>query len=151
MKNSKKIAKILIMLLIICMVSLIAKPVFADDEDIFTNIAPIANSTPENTTQENNAPANATPAENTAQENTTPANIAPAENTNNSITFNNITANNNNTATNNSISTNRSVSNSNSLAKTGVTDSKGFITLVVLICGISAIYSFKKISDYKKL
>lgn len=146
MKNSKKIAKILIMLLIICMVSLIAKPVFADDEDIFTNIAPIANST-----QENNAPANATPAENTAQENTTPANIAPAENTNNSITFNNITANNNNTATNNSISTNRSVSNSNSLAKTGVTDSKGFITLVVLICGISAIYSFKKISDYKKL
>ncbi len=146
MKNSKKIAKILIMLLIICMVSLIAKPVFADDEDIFTNIAPIANST-----SENNAPANATPAENTAQENTTPANIAPAENTNNSITFNNITANNNNTATNNSISTNRSVSNSNSLAKTGVTDSKGFITLVVLICGISAIYSFKKISDYKKL
>ena len=137
MKNSKRIFKVLVMLLVILMVSLIAKPVFADDDDIFTNIAPIANSTQENTAQENATPTN-----------NTPENTAPTENTNNSITFNNITANN---TANNSTSTNRSVSNSNSLAKTGLTDSKGFVAVIVLICGISAIYSFKKISDYKRL
>ena len=73
-------------------------------------------------------------------------------NTSNSLTTNNNTANNtaNNTNTNNS-AVNRSVANTNSLASTGLSDHSGAMILIVVIGGISAIYSFKKINDYKNI
>lgn len=66
-------------------------------------------------------------------------------NTNSAATLN--TANNTNTNAN----TNRSVSNTNELAKTGIENNGGVITVFVLVCGISAVYSYKKFNEYKNL
>lgn len=48
-------------------------------------------------------------------------------------------------------SLNSTTSNSNSLAKTGITDSNGMFAVILIVCGIVAVYSFKKISDYKNM
>ena len=83
-----------------------------------------------------------------------------SQNTSNTVNTTNITNNTSsgivNTTTNNTINTtnntavNRSVSNTNTLASTGLADN-GALVLVVLVSIISAIYSFKKINDYKKI
>ena len=75
-------------------------------------------------------------------------------NSNSNSSSNNSNSNSNsnsNTNTNSSNSSNRNASNSNALAKTGLTDNSGAITLIVIVCVISAIYSYKKVSDYKNL
>ena len=41
--------------------------------------------------------------------------------------------------------------NVNTLAKTGLSDTNGIVALIVVVCGVSAIYSYKKVNDYKKL
>lgn len=77
----------------------------------------------------------------------------------NSSNSSNTNSNNSNTNTNSSLTTNsntnsntnRSVSNTNQLAKTGIENNGGIIALFVLICGISAIYSYKKVNEYKSL
>ena len=112
--------------------------VYAEDEDPFIPLT-ITNSTENNTTNnESNSlftNINAT--------NTNPSTV----NTNNTInTTGTLTTNN---TTNNT--TNRSVSNTETLAKTGLTDSNGIVALIVIICAVSAIYSYKKINDYKRL
>ncbi len=60
----------------------------------------------------------------------------------------------NNTARNNTIGnsvTNRDVSNTNQLAETGLAQTGGIIALIIVVLAISAIYSYKKVDDYKKL
>lgn len=97
-----------------------------EDDDDFVEAAPVQN---------NNSNAN-----NTNVDNTNKANDLLTNNTNNQ---------NNNKNTNNNV--NRNVSNTETLAKTGLTDSNGFVAFIVVLCSVSAIYSFKKIRDYKKI
>ena len=59
--------------------------------------------------------------------------------------------NKNSSVNNSSISQNRSVSNDNVLAKTGINDFGGATAVIVIICSISAVYSLKKISEYKNM
>ena len=73
--------------------------------------------------------------------------------TNSSLTANNTTNNTvRNTATNNTTNnTSKTNNNVNTLAKTGLSDTNGIVALIVVVCGVSAIYSYKKVNDYKKL
>lgn len=105
-----------------------------DDDDPFSNLGAEDWSTPslENTTSNN-------------QTNNTSANATNNSTADASVVFN--TSNSNNT-TNSSRTT---TSNSNSLAKTGIADSNGMIAVILVVCGIVAVYSFKKISDYKNM
>ena len=68
------------------------------------------------------------------------------------ITGNNTISNTTNTATNNTILTTNNTSNYNntSLPKTGVGDSIPGVILVVVL-GISALYAYKKMQDYKNI
>ncbi len=101
---------------------------------------------------------------NTTEENTTDNNFAttPTEtnNTTNDTTNNAVdntgfysTTNSsaNNTTNNSSVNKSSTTSNSNSLAKTGIKDSKGTVSLIVVVCGIVAVYSLKKVRDYKDM
>ena len=76
-------------------------------------------------------------------------------NTASNATDNNTTSDNsttNNTATNNTTNnTSKTNNNVNTLAKTGLSDTNGIVALIVVVCGVSAIYSYKKVNDYKKL
>ena len=71
--------------------------------------------------------------------------------------FNDLTGNSSNnsssdnTNTSNLSTTNRSVTNENTLAKTGLGESGSIITIILVISGISAVYSIKKVNEYKKL
>ena len=79
-------------------------------------------------------------------------------NTNTNATNTTNTTNTNNTAKNNSLNTgavtgnknNTSTYNNSSLPKTGVEDSIPTILLLVVF-GISAVYAYKKIRDYKNI
>ena len=127
MKKSNLI-KVVTILLISVMVMLFATTVNAaneNDNEVKDLTHTLLNS---NNTTENNTPANDTPKNNT-----------PKNNTNN---------NTNNTANN----TNKSVyNNTNSnLPKTGIEDSIP-VAMLVVIFGISAVYAYKKISDYKNI
>ena len=68
------------------------------------------------------------------------------------ITGNNTISNTTNTATNNTVLTTNNTSNYNntSLPKTGVGDSIPGVILVVVL-GISALYAYKKMQDYKNI
>ena len=148
MKELKMVKKLFALVISIGLMFALTSFVYAADDDPFIEI------TPQNTTsQSSNEIANTTPAStdnNTANslfDNTTTNNTNTNTNSNNSVSNGLITTNN--TLTNNSV--NRSVSNTETLAKTGIGDSKGMIAVFVVICGISAVYSYKKVNDYKKL
>ena len=144
-----KLSKMKIVLIIIMSLSLIlalTNWVYAVDDDPFISM--------ENNTSSANAlddddfePLPATNinsnANNTNVENTNKVN----ELITNSNTINNVS----NVANTNNTNVNRNVSNTDTLAKTGLADSKGFVAFVVVLCAISAVYSLKKISDYKKI
>lgn len=68
------------------------------------------------------------------------------------ITGNNTISNTTNTAKNNTVLTTNNTSNYNntSLPKTGVGDSIPGVILVVVL-GISALYAYKKMQDYKNI
>ena len=149
MKELKMVKKLFALVISIGLIFALTSFVYAADEDPFIEI------TPQNTTsQSSNETSNTTPAStdnNTANslfENITTNNTTNT-NTNSNNTVSNGLISTNNTLTNNSV--NRSVSNTETLAKTGIEDSKGMVAVFVVICGISAIYSYKKVNDYKKL
>ena len=132
MKNSK-LAKLVLVILMVVMVTCIGVDVFAaDGNSSYDDLQAVLNKTGNNTT--NNV------ASNTA---------------NNTV---NKTANNtvNNTAKNNTLSTSAITTNTannattTSLPKTGIASSTSVIVLIT-ICGISAIYAYNKIKDYKNL
>lgn len=81
-------------------------------------------------------------------------NMSNNTNTNNTNT-NNSNSNRTNTNTNNTNNTNRNTNNSSiynntSLPKTGITDSIPVAVLLVVF-GISSVYAYKKIKDYKNI
>ena len=92
-----------------------------------------------------------------ATKNNTSNNTSNSTNTNTSTNATN-TTNTNNSAKNNSLNTgavtgnknNTSVYNNSSLPKTGVEDSIPTMLLLVVF-GISAVYAYKKIRDYKNV
>lgn len=72
-----------------------------------------------------------------------------ATNTQNEVenTTTNITTNTTYNAVNTSQSYNTATNTTNTLPKTGVTDGI-VVAILVMVCGISAIYAYKKIRDY---
>ena len=152
MKNVKMLKKLFILVMSIGLVLTFSNLVYAEDEDPFFAITATEESSNENSnTSSNEQQATNTDTntslfsdiENTNTNNTNTANANSIGNS--SITTNDILNNTNNNVVN------RSVTNTDTLAKTGLSDSKGMVTLIVVLCGISAVYSYKKINDYKKL
>ena len=145
MKNLKNVKKLLILIMTIGLIAMFSNWVYAADEDPFVSLT-VTNST-ENTAgnTESNTSNSLFTNINTTNTNTNVTNTNTAGTLTTNSTANNTAKNTtNNTA-------NRSVSNTETLAKTGLTDSNGIVALVVIICAISEIYSYKKINDYKKL
>ena len=139
MKNLKMVKKLFILIMTIGLIIMFSNFVYAEEEDPFISLT-LTNST-ENNTSSNEG--------NTSNSLFTNIN---ATNTNTNVTNTNTntvgTLTTNNTANN---TTNRSVSNTETLAETGLGDSNGIVALIVIIYAVSAIYSYKKINDYKRL
>ena len=147
MENSKIFKKLVIVMLSLILVAVCSTSVFATDDDLFLSVNSTVN-TASNATDNNKTSDNST-TNNTATNNTNTNNT-----TNSSLTANNTTTNNTvrNTATNNTTNnTSKTNNNVNTLAKTGLSDTNGIVALIVVVCGVSAIYSYKKVNDYKKL
>ena len=96
----------------------------ADDNTGFNDLTSTLTS---NNTAGNNTPTNNTPANNT-----------PSNNTQN----NNVNKNN---------TSNSSIYNNTNLPKTGIGDSSIPVAMLVVIFGISAVYAYKKIKDYRNI
>ena len=130
MKNSK-LVKVVIGAIVSLIVIIMANQVFADDVTDLTNLLGNSSST-------NNSVSNTT-------NNTT--------NSTSNRTSNNTVANNSlNSLTNNSVLTtnNTSVYNNSSLPKTGIEDHIP-ATILLVVFGVSAIYAYKKIQDYRNI
>lgn len=150
MKNSKMIKKIFVLVISIALVFTFSNLVLAADDDPFLPITQNTNANPESNTNTNTEQTNTNSGSNTNSDsgNSLLTNTINTTNTTNNGTLTSNTVNN---TTNISSNVNRSVTNTEQLAKTGLTDSNGIIALIVVLCGISAIYSYKKVNDYKKL
>ena len=130
MKNSK-LVKVVIGAIVSLIVIIMANQVFADDVTDLTNLLGNSSST-------NNSVSNTT-------NNTT--------NSTSNRTSNNTVANNSlNSLTNNSVLTtnNTSVYNNSSLPKTGIEDHIP-ATILLVVFGVSSIYAYKKIQDYRNI
>lgn len=139
MKNIKILKKLVVLMLSLVFVLTCSNVAFAADDDLFTELSNTNNSTSDG---------NALTGNNTNSTNNTNTNTAPL--TTNSNTNTEKTNTNSNTNSKN-VSTNRNVSNTNALANTGLSNTGSIIALIVVVCGVSAIYSYKKVNDYKKL
>lgn len=119
--KNSKLVKVVIGAIISLSVIIMANQVFADNVTDLTNLLGNSNST-------NNTSSNTT--------------------TNNTTTNNTV----NNTSKNNTILTtnNTSVYNNSSLPKTGVEDHIP-ATILLVVFGISAVYAYKKIQEYKNI
>ncbi len=80
----------------------------------------------------------------------TPTMNNTTNNTTNNVINNTVNKTTNNTSTNNVLRTNNTTTNSSSLPKTGIEDSLP-VGILVVVLGISAIYAYKKIQDYKNI
>lgn len=142
MKNLKMFKKVSIIFLGLVFAIVCSGKVFAADEGLFTTIDSTNNTS--NSATDGNNTANTNNDTNTDANNTANGSLTTnsANNTNNSIR---------NTSANNTANTNRNVSNTATLAKTGLPNTGAIIAVVLVVCGISAIYSYKKVNDYKKL
>lgn len=148
MKNSKMIKKIFVLVISIALVFTFSNLVLAADDDPFLPITQNTNANPESNTNTEQTNTNSGSNTNSDSGNSLLTNTTNTTNTTNNATLTSNTVNN---TTNISGNVNRSVTNTDQLAKTGLTDSNGIIALIVVLCGISAIYSYKKVNDYKKL
>ena len=126
MKNSK-LVKVVIGAIVSLIVIVMANQVFADDVTDLTNLLGNSSST-------NNSVSNTT------------------NNTTNSTSNNTVANNSLNSLTNNSVLTtnNTSVYNNSSLPKTGIEDHIP-ATILLVVFGVSAIYAYKKIQDYRNI
>ena len=139
MKNLKLISVIVLSLMLIFSIT---TAVFAADENVeddnFWSEPEVVDN---NVTNEDNTAVNETSNEldnSTDNETENLFNDLEVENTEND-TYNNL------------IETNSTTTNSNSLAETGIGDSNGIIALIVIISVIVAIYSAKKMNEYKNV
>ena len=133
MKKSNLI-KLFSILLMSIMVIMFTTHVWAEDND-FTTLPVNTNNTPNTNSNNNNANTNSNIPSNNS--NTNRSNINSA----------NINSNNTNNANN---SNNSSIYNNTNLPKTGIEDSIP-VAMLVVIFGISAIYAYKKIRDYRNI
>ena len=126
MKNSK-LVKVVIGAIVSLIVIVMANQVFADDVTDLTNLLGNSSST------------------NNSVNNTT-------NSTSNRISNNTVSNNSLNSLTNNSVLTtnNTSVYNNSSLPKTGVEDHIP-ATILLVVFGVSAVYAYKKIQDYRNI
>ncbi len=129
MKKTNLIKTVSILLLSV-IVMLFATTVYADDNSTFTDLSSTLNTNTNNNSTNN-------PSNNPSNNPTNNPNV-PTKNTN---------INNN---TNKPNITNTSVYNNTDLPKTGL-ESSIPVALLVVIFGISAVYAYKKINDYKSL
>ena len=135
MKNLIKVATIL---LISVMVMLFATTVNAADNDAgFTDLTGTLNNTSNNTSSNNTSSNNTSGNTNTGNTNS---------NSNNSNTNTNKNTNTNNTNSSKYNNTNKNTD----LPKTGIEDSIP-VALLVVVFGISAVYAYKKINEYKNI
>ena len=150
MKNLKMFKKVSIIFLGLVFAIVCSGKVFAAD-DLFTTIDS-TNNTSNSATDGNNTTNTATNT-NTDTNNVTNGSLTTNSTNNTSNTSNTSNTNNSirNTSTNNTANTNRNVSNTGTLAKTGLPNTGAIVAVVLVVCGISAIYSYKKVNDYKKL
>lgn len=74
------------------------------------------------------------------------ANEIPKINSTTNNTVNN--TNQNNTAVNNTSNRNRNTKNNSTMPETGIDYS---IVFIIAVCGVSTIYAYKKIRDYKNI
>ena len=130
MKRENILKNVIMIVLSVILVMSISNVVLAeDDPNEFSTLI-------KNTTNSNSNTANTTNNTNTANTNSSFVNLSVDN-----------TANKNNTSKNNS-----SVYNaSNKLANAGWEDNGALIAVIVVVCGVSAVYSYKKISQYRNL
>ena len=128
MKNSK-LAKLVLVVLMVVMIACIGEDVFAaENTSNYQDLGAELNTTGNNTTGNNATGNNATG--NNATNKTS--------NTSNTLNTSNLTNNAIKNATN------------NALPKTGISSSTSIVVLITIF-GISAIYAYNKIRDYKNL
>lgn len=121
--------KVISILLISAMVMLFATTVNAADDNSYNDLtSTLTGNTSNNASNTSNTNSNSS--NNTSNTNS-------SNNTNNSLNMSNNTSNS-------------SVYNNTNLPKTGATDSIPVVMLVVVF-GISAVYAFKKVRDYKNI
>lgn len=131
MKNSKLLSLVLVVIVGLS-VALFTKDVFAATTTDFTNIALSSNNTTTGSSTSTTGSGNETVLS------------SSKNNTTNNTSSN--TANSTVLKTNNTTST----YNNSSLPKTGVEDSMPGVILVIVL-GVSAVYAYKKMQDYKNI
>lgn len=128
----KNLVKVVTILLISLMVVLFTTSVNAADNDAgFTDLTGTLNNTSSNNTSGNTNTANTNSNTNSNINNTNSNNTNANKNTNNSSIYNNTNKN-------------------TDLPKTGIEDSIP-VAMLVVVFGISAVYAYKKINDYKNI
>lgn len=142
MKKSNLI-KLVSILLIGAMVAMFSVPVFAADDDGIDLTESLSGN---NNSGNSNSNANANNNNANSNANNNNSNTNSNANNNNSNRANNNANANNNNANNN----NNSVYNNNNLPKTGIGDSFP-VAMLVVIFGISAVYAYKKVKDYRNI
>lgn len=121
--------KVISILLISAMVMLFATTVNAADDNSYNDLtSTLTGNTSNNASNTSNTNSNSS--NNTSNTNS-------SNNTNNSLNMSNNTSNS-------------SVYNNTNLPKTGATDSIP-VAILVVVFGISAVYAFKKVRDYKNI
>lgn len=133
--------KLVSILLIGTMVAMFSVPVFAADDDGID----LTESLSGNNSNRNNNSGNTNSNSNNNNNANTNNNNNNANNNNSNRANNNANANNNNANNNNN-----SVYNNNNLPKTGIGDSIP-VAMLVVIFGISAVYAYKKVKDYRNI
>lgn len=134
--------KLISILLIGVMVAMFSTTVFADDDGVDLTESLSGNSGKNNNSGNTNSNANNNNSNSNANNNNANSN---ANNNNANKANNNSNANNNNANNNNN-----SVYNNNNLPKTGIGNSIPVAVLVVIF-GISAVYAYKKVKDYRNI
>ena len=121
--------KVISILLISAMVMLFATTVNAADDNSYNDLT--------STLTGNNSSNSSNTSNTNSSNNTSNTNSNSSNNTNNSLNMSNNT-------------NNSSVYNNTSLPKTGASDSIP-VAMLVVVFGISAVYAFKKVRDYKNI
>lgn len=148
MKSMRMFKKLVVIMLSLVFILVCSNVAFAaEGDDIFLEINATDNNAATNGSATNNSVS--TSGNNTSGSVTN--NINSTNNSNSSTLATNNSSATNNTNRNANSNSNRSVSNTNALANTGLAQTGGIIALIVVICGVSAIYSYKKVNDYKNL
>ncbi len=139
MKNFKMVKKLLVIGLSLVMMLAYSNIALAADENdsLFSDFEPVAEE-PENTTQNPTSGTNTNDANNTNTNN----------NSNQSAGISSSNGTNNNTNNNTNLT---NTNNANVLADTGLSNTGSIVAIVLVVLGISAIYSYKKVSDYRKI